>query len=236
MTYKLKPSLFFLVVFTYVNLVLTFLWIMLKMVHTSDKLISYLLIIGFLVLLFYFIRYLTRAKLDVTLNDNEIFFEWERQFIFQNEPNFKINFSEINKYSYGGLSRVGWQRFILTLKNNKKIRIWHLGLTTFDDNFNKFFNEFKKRVYEYNEYVISHKSNSGEILRTKNVSFYTVQFSLIPLIFLFMGLIYLLFRFYPGIYPIILSSRYFFIYGNLMASFIILSLPIIDYCYRVIKN
>jgi hypothetical protein len=105
-------------------------------------------------------RFTATAVANVTIEDEGLSINWQKQFLLQNTPGLFINWNDIKEYKYQ--PSTGMEIFRLTLKNGQKI-MWqmHSGLAG-DDDFSAFLTAFQKKVNEINSTTESSKQIEKE--------------------------------------------------------------------------
>ena len=111
----------------------------------------------------YATHYAATAKTQWTITETEIQLQWINQFLFQNNPDLTINWSEIRQYKYRPDQY--FDLFKIELNDGKIIKLRHNTFTTKDD-FKTFLSDFETKVHLYNQ---RNANTSTDITRAKTI-------------------------------------------------------------------
>jgi hypothetical protein len=163
-TFHFKASSWILFVLTFITVLFTGIYFMFLLPHQEGN-------PAIIVLLFFTVfglallaaKFVSQVETKWTLTDTEIKLEWIGQFLFQNRPSLKINWSDIEEYKFQ--PDRNFDLLSLRLKDGIKIRLWHSTFLTKDD-FERFIRYFEKEVGKYNSAI---SLGLSDIKRSKNI-------------------------------------------------------------------
>ena len=124
---------------------------------------------GVLVFCIYLARLTSFAKVQVTIGDDTVSIKWLEQFIFSNNIDVTISFSEIAAYYV--IFYPIWDGFTIEMKDGSIYKIWHQFRFTKDD-YSEFISAFVASVKKYNIVVKKSSGISPKFYRSSKKSAY----------------------------------------------------------------
>jgi hypothetical protein len=162
--FHIKASSWILFILTFLTVLFTGIYLIFLPTHQEgNQSIIVLLFFTVFGLALLAAKYVSQAETKWTLTDSEIKLEWIGQFIFQNKPSLKINWSDIEEYKFQ--PDRNFDLLSLRLKDGREIRLWHSTFLTKDD-FEKFIRYFEKEVGKCNS---TNSLGPSNIKRSKNI-------------------------------------------------------------------
>lgn len=97
---------------------------------------------------FYIPRYTSTVEIQIIIDENGIEKNWLNQFVFCNQPDLKIKWTENNDFVFEPDRQ--FDKFKITLKNGVKIKFYHNNDHVGNDDFISFLIDFENKVKELN--------------------------------------------------------------------------------------
>ena len=163
-TFKIKSSSWVLFILTLMTVLIGGVLLAIKIFPTRNNPgLALPILIGVFVLAYFATKLTSIAIIEVTMTDQTIYFKWFKNFLFQSNSEWTINWSDIEEYKFQ--RDRSFDLLKLKLADGKIFRLWHNNGFTKDD-FYDLVSVFEKRVSNYNE---AHSSTTNAIKRGRTI-------------------------------------------------------------------
>jgi hypothetical protein len=163
-TFKIKSSSWVLFILTLMTVLIGGVLLAIKIFPTKNNPgLALPIVLGFFILAYFATKLTSIAIIEVTLTDQTIYFKWFKNYLFQSNSEWTINWSDIVEYKFQ--RDRNFDLLKLKLADGQTFRIWHNNGFTKDDFYN-LVSAFEKRVLNYNE---AHSATPNIIKRGRTI-------------------------------------------------------------------
>ncbi len=163
-TFKIKSSSWVLFLLTFMTVLIGAVLLAIKFFPTRNNPgLSISIVIVVFILAHFATKQTSIAVIEITLTKQKIYFKWFKNYLFQSNAEWTINWSDIAEYKFQRDRNFDLLKFKLT--DGKIFRIWHNNGFTKDD-FYSLVAAFEKNILNYNE---NHNATANIIKRGKTI-------------------------------------------------------------------
>jgi len=163
-TFKIKSSSWVLFILTLMTVLIGGILLAIKILPTRNHPgFTLPIVISVLVIAYFATKLTSIAVIEVTLTEKTIYFKWFKNYLFESNSEWTINWTDISEYKFQRDRNFDLLKFKLT--DGKIFRLWHNNGFTKDD-FYELVSAFEKRVLYYNE---SKSATTSVIKRGKTI-------------------------------------------------------------------